>query len=76
MVNGMGVNARNKTRTVDTLSSLSFPPVFHMEGLAVAVLLLICSCAYMKRVPRLRELLLSEKRGVFGALYKGVYPLH
>ena len=36
-------------------------------------LLIICTCAYIRRVPKLKEFLLSEKKGVFGVLYKGLY---
>ena len=45
--------------------------VYHIDGMVVFVLLMICTCAYIKRVPRLKEFFLSEKQGVFGALYKG-----
>ena len=44
--------------------------VYHFDGVIVFVLLVICTCAYFKRVPRLKQLLLSEKKGLFGALYK------
>ena len=36
------------------------------------VLLMICTCAYIRNVPKLKEILLSEKNGIFGALYKGI----
>ncbi len=42
-----------------------------MPGLVVFVLLLICTCAYVWQVPRLRQLFFSEKKGLWGALYKG-----
>ena len=45
-----------------------------MHGLVVAVLLLICTCAYISHVPRLKAFFLSEKKGVFGAFYKGGRP--
>ena len=38
------------------------------------MLLLVCTCAYIKRVKALRDFLLSEKNGVFGALYKACPP--
>ncbi len=44
--------------------------VYHFDGLVVAVLLIICTCAYIWTVPKLRETFLSEKKGLFGALYK------
>jgi hypothetical protein len=43
-----------------------------MDGMAVCLLLAICTCAYIKRIPRMRDFFLSEKKGVFGVLYKGV----
>ncbi|EGD76108.1 phosphatase 2C [Salpingoeca rosetta] len=45
--------------------------VYHMDGMVVFVLLMICTCAYIKRVPRLKDFFLSEKQGFFGVLYKG-----
>jgi len=44
--------------------------VYHFDGIIIAVLLIICTCAYIWTVPRLRQMLLSEKKGLFGALYK------
>lgn len=43
---------------------------YHFDGIIILVLLVICTCAYMKSVPRLRQFFLSEKKGLFGALYK------
>ena len=34
-------------------------------------LLFVCTCAYFKKVPRLKSWLLSEKKGVWGVFYKG-----
>lgn len=34
-------------------------------------LLFVCTCAYFKKVPRLKTWLLSEKKGVWGVFYKG-----
>lgn len=34
-------------------------------------LLLVCTCAYLRKVPRLRTWLLSERRGVWGVCHKG-----
>lgn len=44
--------------------------VYHFDGLVVCALLVVCTCAYIKGVPRLREFFLSEKKGLFGAFYK------
>lgn len=44
--------------------------VYHFDGLIIFGLLVICTCAYMKSVPRLKQIFLSEKKGLFGALYK------
>lgn len=44
--------------------------VYHFDGLIVFALLIICTCAYIKSVPRLKEFFLSEKKGLFGALHK------
>ena len=44
--------------------------VYHFDGLIILALLIICTCAYVKRVPRLNTFLLSEKKGLFGALHK------
>ncbi|KAF8356796.1 hypothetical protein PRIPAC_91791 [Pristionchus pacificus] len=43
---------------------------YSFDGLIVVALLLICSCAYLKRIPRINQLLLSEKKGFFGIGYK------
>ncbi|XP_075578587.1 protein kish-B [Pelecanus crispus] len=44
--------------------------VYSLDGLLVFGLLLVCTCAYLRKVPRLRSWLLSEKRGVWGVFYK------
>ncbi|KAL1020748.1 hypothetical protein UPYG_G00004140 [Umbra pygmaea] len=44
--------------------------VYSFDGLLVFALLFICTCAYLKKVPRVKGWLLSEKRGVWGAFYK------
>lgn len=51
-------------------TTLKMTNVYHFDGLIIFVLLVICTCAYIKRVPRLKQLFLSEKKGLFGALYK------
>ncbi|KAK6750103.1 hypothetical protein RB195_002224 [Necator americanus] len=43
---------------------------YSLDGLIVVALLVICSCAYLKRVPRINNWLLSEKKGFFGIFYK------
>ncbi|XP_042320234.1 protein kish-B [Sceloporus undulatus] len=48
----------------------SFPAVYSLDGLLVFGLLFICTCAYFRKVPRLKVWLLSEKRGVWGVFYK------
>lgn len=45
-----------------------------MDGLLVFGLLFVCTCAYFRKVPRLKTWLLSEKRGVWGVFYKGKNP--
>ena len=52
-----------------------FVAVYSFDGLIVFGLLLICTCAYMSRVPRLKQWLLSEKKGFFGVFYKGKWLL-
>jgi len=48
-----------------------FVVVYSFDGLIVFGLLVICTCAYMSRVPKLKQWLLSEKKGFFGIFYKG-----
>lgn len=45
--------------------------VYSFDGILVFGLLFICTCAYFKKVPRLNNWLLSEKKGVWGVFYKG-----
>ncbi|EPB70422.1 hypothetical protein ANCCEY_10500 [Ancylostoma ceylanicum] len=47
---------------------------YSLDGLVVVALLIICSCAYLKRVPRINSWLLSEKKGFFGIFYKTTLP--
>jgi len=49
--------------------------VYSFDGLIVFGLLVICTCAYMCRVPKLKQWLLAEKKGFFGIFYKGKYLL-
>lgn len=47
-------------------------PAYSFDGLVVFGLLVVCTCAYMRRVPRLKQWFLSEKKGFFGVFYKGI----
>ncbi|KAK6015548.1 DnaJ domain protein [Ostertagia ostertagi] len=47
-----------------------FMNAYSLDGLVIVALLVICSCAYLKRVPRINSWLLSEKKGFFGVFYK------
>jgi hypothetical protein len=44
--------------------------VYSFDGLLVFAALVICTCAYMSRVPKLKQWLLSEKKGFLGIFYK------
>ncbi|XP_041743272.1 protein kish-B [Coregonus clupeaformis] len=44
--------------------------VYSFDGIVVLGLLFVCTCAYLKKVPRLNSWLLSEKKGVWGVFYK------
>lgn len=46
--------------------------MYSFDGILVFGLLFICTCAYFKKVPRLNNWLLSEKKGVWGIFYKGI----
>ncbi|XP_041347697.1 protein kish-B-like [Gigantopelta aegis] len=43
---------------------------YSFDGLLVFSLLVICTCAYMRRVPRLKQWFLTEKKGFLGVFYK------
>ncbi|XP_022099363.1 protein kish-B-like isoform X2 [Acanthaster planci] len=43
---------------------------YSFDGLIIFGLLVICTCAYMRRVPRLKQWFLSEKKGFLGVFYK------
>ena len=45
--------------------------VYSLDGLLVVALLVVCTCAYITKVPRLKSFFLSEKKGFFGVFYKG-----
>lgn len=44
--------------------------VYSFDGVLVLALLIICTCAYITKVPRLKSFFLSEKKGFFGVFYK------
>ncbi|PAA56969.1 hypothetical protein BOX15_Mlig029823g1 [Macrostomum lignano] len=44
---------------------------YSFDGALVMSLLFVCTCAYLRRVPRLRQWCFSEKSGLWGVLYKG-----
>ncbi|KAM9184589.1 protein kish-B [Mergus octosetaceus] len=44
--------------------------VYSLDGLLVFGLLLVCTCAYLRKVPRLRAWLHGERRGLGGVCYK------
>ncbi|VDM01796.1 unnamed protein product [Schistocephalus solidus] len=43
---------------------------YSFDGFLTIGLLLICTCAYMRRVPKLRSWLFSENKGFWGIMYK------
>jgi hypothetical protein len=45
---------------------------YSFDGMLAVFLLVICSCAYFRRVPRLKQWFLSEKKGFAGIFYKGI----
>uniref|UniRef100_A0A1I7XQY9 Protein kish-B n=1 Tax=Heterorhabditis bacteriophora TaxID=37862 RepID=A0A1I7XQY9_HETBA len=49
---------------------LLFMNAYSFDGVLVISLLVICSCAYLRRVTRVNNWLLSEKKGFFGIFYK------
>ncbi|XP_061869643.1 protein kish-B [Colius striatus] len=44
--------------------------VYSLDGLLVFGLLLVCTCAYLRQVPRLRACLRAHQRGFGGLCYK------
>lgn len=46
--------------------------VYSFDGLLIFSLLVICTCAYLKRIPRLKQWMFSEKKGFLGIFYKGM----
>jgi len=43
---------------------------YSFDGVLVLGLLLICTCAYVRRVPKLKQFFLTEKKGIWGVFYK------
>ncbi|RNA32568.1 kish-B [Brachionus plicatilis] len=43
---------------------------YSFDGLLVLFILVICSCSYFRRIPKIRQLFLSEKKGFAGIFYK------
>ncbi|CAF0794669.1 unnamed protein product [Brachionus calyciflorus] len=43
---------------------------YSFDGLLVLIILVICSCSYFRRIPRIKQLFLSEKKGFAGIFYK------
>ncbi|KAL4225825.1 hypothetical protein ACF0H5_013814 [Mactra antiquata] len=43
---------------------------YSFDGMLIFSILVICTCAYMRRVPRLKQWFLSEKKGFLGVFYK------
>ena len=43
---------------------------YSIEGLVAICLLVICTCAYMSRVPKLKQWFFNQKSGFWGVLYK------
>lgn len=60
----------------ERFSNLNFLVLaYSFDGIIVFVLLTICTCGYMRRVPKLREWFFSEKKGFAGIFYKGKFFL-
>ena len=62
--------ARLASHAVNEVDAARMTNVYSLHGLLTAALLICCSCAYIRRVPRLRQMFLSEKSGAWGTLYK------
>lgn len=54
-----------------TVLLILYLSVYSLDGVLVLALLIICTCAYITKVPRLKSFFLSEKKGFFGVFYKG-----
>ncbi|KAM8951107.1 protein kish-B [Lycaon pictus] len=55
---------------INTGHSWEADSMYSLDGILVFGLLFVCTCAYFKKVPRLKTWLLSEKKGVWGVFYK------
>ncbi|KRZ17626.1 Protein kish-B [Trichinella zimbabwensis] len=44
--------------------------VYSYDGAFVVILLVVCSCAYFRRIPRLKKWFFSDKSGIWGVCYK------
>jgi len=44
--------------------------VYSFDGILVFSLLFISTCAYLKRVPKLKQWMFQEKKGFLGIFYK------
>ncbi|CDW54477.1 DUF1242 domain containing protein [Trichuris trichiura] len=44
--------------------------VYSLDGVFVVILLTICTSAYLRRIPRLKQWLFRDKQGFWGVLYK------
>lgn len=44
--------------------------IYSFEGFVIFMLYVICSCAYIVRIPKVKNLILAEKHGFRGTLYK------
>jgi hypothetical protein len=80
LVSEISYNVANLLFRDVVLCGIMFHCVYHcyliisaysFEGILVFSLLVICTCAYMRRVPRLKQWFLSEKKGFLGMFYKG-----
>lgn len=43
---------------------------YSFDGAIILGLLLICTCAFVRRIPKLKQFFLSEKKGIWGVFYK------
>ncbi|XP_023217749.1 protein kish-B-like [Centruroides sculpturatus] len=44
--------------------------VYSFDGVIIFALLVICTTAYLRKIPKIRDLFLSEKKGFLGIFYK------
>ncbi|KRY42544.1 Protein kish-B [Trichinella spiralis] len=44
--------------------------VYSYDGAFVVILLVVCTCAYFRRIPRLKKWFFSDKSGIWGVCYK------